>query len=183
MSTSHRLFVAITTAFAVALLWGCAANQGPRGSQTQAPEEQGGQMEGQTATPSGQDVSGGLGPLAGQSEDGSDGSNVVNRVIYFDFDSSEVKPQYRSLIEAHARYLQENPNVVSILEGHADEQGSREYNVALGNRRAEKVRQLMSIYGITRQQLHTLSYGEERPAVAGNDEASYAQNRRVEIVY
>jgi peptidoglycan-associated lipoprotein len=188
MSVCHRLFVAITTAFTVVLLSACAANQGPSGSRGQTPADQGGQgtQGGQfgAQTPgspgSGQSVSGGAGPQAGQSEDGS---GVVKRVIYFEFDSSKLKPEYRSIIEAHARYLQENPDIVSILEGHADEQGSREYNVALGNRRAETVRQLMSVYGITRQQLHTLSYGEERPAVAGSDEARYAQNRRVEIVY
>lgn len=183
MSASHRIYIAMTMIFIVALLSGCAANRDPSGSPGQMPADQGGQsIQNGGQTPSnGQGVpGGGTGPLVGQS---SDGSGVIKRVIYFDFDSSEVKPEYRPIIEAHARFLQENPNVVSILEGHADEQGSREYNVALGNRRAETVRQLMSLYGITLQQLHTLSYGEERPAVAGSDEASYAQNRRVEIVY
>jgi peptidoglycan-associated lipoprotein len=182
MCASHRIYLAITTIFTVVLLLGCAASQGPSGNQGQTPANQGGQNiqnEGQTPS-NGQGALSGAGPLAGQS---GDGSGVIKRVIYFDFDSSEVKPEYRPIIEAHARFLRENPNVVSILEGHTDEQGSREYNVALGSRRAETVRQLMSLYGITLQQLHTLSYGEERPAVAGSDEASYAQNRRVEIVY
>lgn len=176
----YRLFIAIRLLFITVLVVGCATNSGPRSSESQASGAQGMQMGGQTSTNSGQDVAGSTGSLAGSNEDGA---GVAKRVIYFEFDSSEIKPEYRSLIEAHARYLRENPNVVSILEGHADEQGSREYNVALGNRRAETVRQLMSVYGVTGQQLHTLSYGEERPAVAGSNEASYAQNRRVEIVY
>jgi peptidoglycan-associated lipoprotein len=181
MSALYKITVAIITLFIVVLLSSCAANQGPgRGSQGQVSNEQGVQVGGQTSAGSAQGVPGNAGPLAGQSEDES---GVVKRVIYFEFDSSQVRPEYRPIIEAHARYLQQNPNIVSILEGHADEQGSREYNVALGSRRAETVRQLMSVYGISNQQLHTLSYGEERPAVAGSDEASYAQNRRVEIVY
>lgn len=180
MRTFYRYFVSITTLFTLVLLSSCAANQGSPGSRGQAAGTQGVQMGGQNSTPSGQDVPGGSGSLAGQSEDES---GVAKRVIYFDFDSSQVRPEYRPVIETHARYLQQNPNVVTILEGHADEQGSREYNVALGSRRADSVRRLMSVYGVTGQQLHTLSYGEERPAVAGSDEASYAQNRRVEIVY
>ncbi|MEZ5582265.1 MAG: peptidoglycan-associated lipoprotein Pal [Candidatus Competibacteraceae bacterium] len=106
-----------------------------------------------------------------------------DRVIYFDFDSFEIRPEYRPTVEAHARYLLDNPGAATVLEGHADERGTREYNIALGERRAEAVRQLMSAYGISPQQVRTLSYGEERPAVDGRDESSYALNRRVEIVY
>ncbi|MEE4379155.1 MAG: peptidoglycan-associated lipoprotein Pal [Candidatus Competibacteraceae bacterium] len=106
-----------------------------------------------------------------------------DRVIYFAFDSFEVSPEYWPTIEVQARYLIENPSAATVLEGHADERGTREYNIALGERRAEAVRQVMIAYGVSPQQVRTLSYGEERPAVDGSSESSYAQNRRVEIVY
>jgi len=107
----------------------------------------------------------------------------ADRVIYFAFDSFEVRPEYWPTIEVQARYLIENPGAATVLEGHADERGTREYNIALGERRAEAVRQVMIAYGVSPQQVRTLSYGEERPAVDGSNESSYAQNRRVEIVY
>jgi peptidoglycan-associated lipoprotein len=106
-----------------------------------------------------------------------------DRVIYFDFDSYEVRPEYRPTLEVQARYLIANPAAATVLEGHADERGTREYNIALGERRANAVRQVMIAYGVAPQQIRTLSYGEERPAVDGRDESSYALNRRVEIVY
>ncbi len=105
------------------------------------------------------------------------------RVVYFAFDSAEIRPEDRPVIEAQARFLSANPGIVAVLEGHTDERGTREYNLALGEQRAEAVRRLMSAYGVAPNQLQTLSYGEERPAVPGQDEGSYAQNRRVEIVY
>lgn len=86
-------------------------------------------------------------------------------------------------MEVQARYLIKNPAAATVLEGHADERGTREYNIALGERRANAVRQLMIAYGVSPQQIRTLSYGEERPAVDGHDESAYALNRRVEIVY
>jgi peptidoglycan-associated lipoprotein len=107
----------------------------------------------------------------------------ADRVVYFDFDSAEIRADSRPVVEAQARYLAGNPSAATVLEGHADERGTREYNIALGERRANTVRQLMTAFGVSPQQIRTLSYGEERPAVDGGDEASYAQNRRVEIVY
>jgi peptidoglycan-associated lipoprotein len=86
-------------------------------------------------------------------------------------------------VEANARYLVANPSAATVLEGHSDERGSREYNIGLGERRAEAVRRQMAALGVAPQQMRTVSYGEERPAVAGHDEASYTQNRRVEITY
>lgn len=105
------------------------------------------------------------------------------RVIYFEYDSSEIRPEYRSAIEAHSRYLSQNPGTTITLEGHADERGSREYNLALGERRAQSVKQQMVILGVSSSQIRLVSYGEERPAVDGHDEASWQQNRRVEILY
>lgn len=105
------------------------------------------------------------------------------RVIYFEFDSDEVKPEYRSAVEAHAAYLAANSNTLVTLEGHADERGSREYNLALGERRAMAVRRQMVLLGASAGQVRTVSYGEERPVAFGHDEGSYALNRRVEIIY
>ena len=110
-------------------------------------------------------------------------SPLATRIIYFDYDSSEVQAQYRPVVEAHAKYLAANPNVSMTLEGHADERGSREYNLALGERRAESVKQQMTILGASSAQIKLVSYGEERPAVDGHDDYSWSQNRRVEIIY
>ena len=110
-------------------------------------------------------------------------SPLATRIIYFDFDSSEVQAQYRPVVEAHAKYLAANPNVSITLEGHADERGSREYNLALGERRAESVKQQMTVLGASSAQIRLVSYGEERPAIDGHDDYSWSQNRRVEILY
>lgn len=108
---------------------------------------------------------------------------LSQRVIYFDFDKSIVRAEYRQVIAAHARYFQTNGNVRVRLEGHADERGTREYNIGLGERRAQAVRQMLLLGGTSAGQVQTVSYGEERPAVRGEDEAAWSQNRRVEIVY
>ena len=105
------------------------------------------------------------------------------RTIYFELDSSEVPESQRATIEAHARYLSEHSGASITLEGHADERGSREYNIALGEQRANGVRQLMTLLGATSPQIRTISYGEERPAADGHDESSWQLNRRVEIIY
>lgn len=110
-------------------------------------------------------------------------SVLSNQVIYFDFDKSEIKPEYRSIVEAHAEYLAKNPSATVTLEGHADERGTREYNIALGDRRADAVQRLMTVLGVSGQQLRTVSYGEERPAANGHEESAWSKNRRVEIVY
>lgn len=110
-------------------------------------------------------------------------SPLSNRIIYFEYDSSEVLAQYRPTIEAHASYLASNPGVSVTLEGHADERGSREYNLALGERRAESVKRQMTVLGASDSQIRVVSYGEERPAVDGHDEYAWSQNRRVEILY
>lgn len=105
------------------------------------------------------------------------------RIIYFEYNSDEIRSEYRSTIEAHATYLSQNPETTITLEGHADERGSREYNLALGESRALAVKQQMLILGASSSQIRIVSYGEERPAVDGHDEAAWQQNRRVEILY
>ena len=108
---------------------------------------------------------------------------LANRIVYFDFDSSTIRSDDRAIVGAHSNYLAQHSNVKVALEGHADERGSREYNVALGERRATAVRQAMTLQGVSASQISTVSYGEERPSAMGHDEASWRMNRRVEIVY
>ncbi len=103
--------------------------------------------------------------------------------VYFDFDSSQIRDEYTAMLDAHARYLRDNPNVRVRLEGHTDERGTREYNIALGERRAESVRRALLLRGATRGQLSVVSYGEERPAVLGSGEEAWSRNRRVGLVY
>ena len=153
--------------------------------------------------PSGTTVDGDGGPVgeiggagsSGMSDDGiregsafgegmaGEGSLLGNRVIYFDFDRSDVLGDYSELLDAHGAYLADNPGARIRLEGHADERGSREYNIGLGERRAQAVRQRLMLNGASAVQLSTVSYGEERPAVLGSDEEAWALNRRVELVY
>jgi peptidoglycan-associated lipoprotein len=108
---------------------------------------------------------------------------LAKRTIYFDFDSSEIKGEGTDIVAAHAKYLATNPGTRVRLEGHTDERGSREYNIGLGERRAQSVRRALLLQGAADAQISTVSYGEERPAVAGHDEEAWAKNRRVEIVY
>jgi len=122
------------------------------------------------------------GTMAGGDVVGPDAS-LQNRVVYFDFDRSDVLPEYLELLERHGRYLVDNPSARIRLEGHTDEQGSREYNIGLGERRAQSVRQILLLQGVSAGQLNTVSYGEERPAVLGSDDETRALNRRVELVY
>ena len=103
--------------------------------------------------------------------------------IYFDYDSSEIRADFNDMLRAHAQQLARNANMRVRLEGHADERGSREYNIALGERRAQAVRQVLQLQGASSTQLSTVSYGEERPAELGHDDTSWAKNRRVELVY
>ena len=121
------------------------------------------------------------GPAFSQLDDPQSPLSV--RTIYFEYDSSEISSDYRSTVEAHSLYLQQNPSTSVILEGHGDERGSREYNLALGERRAKAVKQQMLLLGANSNQIKLGSYGEERPASDGHDESSWQQNRRVEILY
>ena len=107
----------------------------------------------------------------------------VSRIIYFDYDSNVIKPEFQRLIEQHAQYLKQNNARHVVVEGNTDERGGSEYNLALGQKRAEAVRRAMALLGVKDNQLEAVSFGKEKPAVQGNDEAAFAQNRRVEIAY
>ena len=104
-------------------------------------------------------------------------------VVYFDYDQADIKPEFNDLLAAHGRQLVANPSMNLRLEGHTDERGSREYNIGLGERRAQAVRRVLMLQGATANQLSTVSYGEERPAATGSDEEAWRLNRRVELAY
>lgn len=108
---------------------------------------------------------------------------LAKHTIYFDFDSSEIKGEGTDIVSAHAKYLAGHPNVKVRLEGNTDERGSREYNIGLGERRAQAVRRALLLQGASDAQISTVSYGAERPVDPGHDEAAWAKNRRVDIVY
>ncbi|MDI1309291.1 MAG: peptidoglycan-associated lipoprotein Pal [Methylotenera sp.] len=114
----------------------------------------------------------------------NDPSNILyKRSVYFAFDKFDINPEFRSLIEAHAKYLSEHPNASVRLEGNADDRGSREYNLSLGQKRAVAVKNAMNIYGVSDKQIETVSFGEEKPKALGDDETSWAENRRADITY
>ena len=110
-------------------------------------------------------------------------SSLAEKIIYFDFDQSTIREEFVDLIAAHGRYLATYSDVRVRLEGHADERGSREYNIALGEGRGVSVRRQLLLQGVNADQLEVISYGEELPAALGHDEGAWQQNRRVEIVY
>jgi peptidoglycan-associated lipoprotein len=111
------------------------------------------------------------------------GPTGVAKVVYFDFDSYVIRTEAQPIIEAHARYLRSDAKRHANLEGHTDEQGGREYNLALGQKRAEAVRKALNLLGVPDNQLEAVSFGKEKPAVAGATEDAYAKNRRVEFNY
>lgn len=111
------------------------------------------------------------------------GAENLQAVVYFAFDSSEITAQAANVLNQHANLLSSNPGAGVVIAGHTDERGSREYNIALGERRAQAARDYLAAQGVAVNNIRVISYGEERPAVAGNTEDAYAQNRRAELSY
>lgn len=110
-------------------------------------------------------------------------SPLSKRRLLFDYDSSAIRDEYRQVLEAHARFIKGNKDARSILQGHADERGSREYNLALGQRRAESVLKALNLLGVPEDQMEAVSFGEEKPVVEGHDESAWQENRRTEVLY
>jgi peptidoglycan-associated lipoprotein len=133
------------------------------GAQTAPAETTGGQFQGS--------------PLQDPS------SPLYKKVFYFPFDSSEIAAADRDVLAAHAKFLASNPGVKVVAEGHADERGTREYNLALGERRAQAVQRLLMLQGAAQGQSKVVTYGEERPVAVGHDESAWRLNRRVELLY
>ncbi len=110
-------------------------------------------------------------------------SILSQRSVYYDYDSYSVKNEYRELVMSHARYLRDNANSKVLLQGNTDDRGSREYNLALGQRRADGVKSMMTLSGARDAQVESVSLGEEKPSAVGHDESSWSQNRRTDIIY
>jgi peptidoglycan-associated lipoprotein len=165
-----------------ALLSGC-----PKKNNVVEPPTAGTQVPGSSGAAGDAASTRGLGGDANaQGANGMDANStgpLARKVIYFDFDKSEIKPEFADVVAAHARNLTAHPNLKMKLEGNTDERGTREYNIGLGERRAQAVRRALMLQGVAESQLTTVSFGAERPAVEGDDEAAWAQNRRVELVY
>jgi len=184
---------AILIAALLAVLAACA--NAPTTSQQQAPasveDRSPGQPGAQTQGIGSNQVSGvdltaqkqGAAPAGGKSPL-TDPSNILShRSIYYDFDQYDVKDEYRPLIEAHAAYLRAHPDAKVLIQGNTDERGSREYNVALGQRRADGVKRMLLLLGVKEDQVEAVSLGEEKPKALGTTEEAYAQNRRCDILY
>ncbi len=171
-----RRIIVIVLMAAALVLSGCASKRPKPAPETAAPAAgagaEGAGAAGANAEGGGEEETGG--PMAGL---------LATRTVYFDFDSAVIKGQGVDVVAAHAKYLAANPGARVRLEGNTDERGSREYNIGLGERRAQSVRQAMLLQGVSDSQITTVSYGEERPAVLGHTEAAWAKNRRVDIVY
>jgi peptidoglycan-associated lipoprotein len=165
----------IAIAAAAVLMAGCSQNTipDPEPTDTTYGEDAG-------ASTSGMD---GSDPYGGEEFGSEPSAGELTTVIFFEFDSSEVRPEDQEIVSRHAMQLTGNPGWRVRLEGHADERGSREYNIGLGERRAQAVRQMLLIQGVGPDQISTVSFGEERPVAFGSSESDYAQNRRVEFKY
>jgi len=167
----------------LALLAACASQQPAKdqgaqqsaasSSQTTAPT---------TASPDTRTAPGQQRPIAG-AQVNDPKSTLFQRSVYYDFDQYNIKTDYRNTVEAHARYLKDHPGANVTVEGNCDERGSREYNLALGQRRADGVKGMMTLLGVPERQIETVSFGEEKPRVPGHDEGAWSQNRRSDIVY
>jgi peptidoglycan-associated lipoprotein len=161
----------------VAALAGCATTDSQESSTTAATPggspSSSGPATGKAQPPArmGQGSGTGMGSGGGSQPD-------LKRSVYYEFDKYDVKPEYRALVESHARWLKSNPRARLTIEGNADEQGSREYNLALGQRRAESVTKMLTLMGAKAEQIEAVSYGEERPRVNSHDEKAWSENRR-----
>jgi peptidoglycan-associated lipoprotein len=178
----------IIGALVVAAIAGCSST----GTQDAAPVEDRGPTAttpatGGGATTSGATTAGVSGTPVGGAGAASalrDPNSILSkRSVYFDYDQFVIKDEYKALVEAHAKYLQANRSARATLQGHTDERGTREYNIALGQKRADAVKKLMLLLGASEIQIETVSFGKEKPRREGHDEASWTENRRVDILH
>lgn len=179
-----RLILAVA---ASAILAACSSTP-TKEQEGAAVEDRGGaSASSQQQKPSTQSTGPTSKPLESSSMSGNplkDPSNILSkRSVYFELDSNVVKEEFKPVVSAHARYLQQNRAAKMTVQGNADERGSREYNIALGQRRADAVKQAMQLLGAQADQIETVSFGEEKPKATGHDEASWYENRRADIVY
>jgi peptidoglycan-associated lipoprotein len=177
----------LALAMTVALMTGCSSDEettlgdAAQGTDASTAGYNDGSMSG-SQFGSGSGLSSGSGSHLGP--EFSDPNNPLSKqTIYFELDSSQVKQEFVPVVAAHASYLASHPQQHVILSGHADERGSSEYNIALGEQRAKSVERMMRSQGVTASQLEVVSYGEEKPAVSGSGESAWQMNRRVEVGY
>ena len=171
----------LSAAFIAVVLAGCQSTP----TQESAPVED---KSATATTPGGASTGGtsstGVSGTSGTSNPLRDPSNILSkRSVYFDFDSYVVRDEFKPLVEAHGRYLQSNRNARMTIQGNADERGSHAYNLALGQRRADSVKRMMTLLGATDTQIETVSFGKEKPRNQGHDEVAWAENRRDDMVY
>jgi peptidoglycan-associated lipoprotein len=165
-----------------AALYGCATTES-QDSSTSAGTPSAGKPSASTSTgsPSGGQVGSRSAATSGPGAASGMQRPDMKRSVYYEFDKYDVKPEYRTLVESHARWLKANPQAKLVIEGNADERGSREYNVALGQRRAESVTKMLMLLGAKADQIEAVSWGEEKPRSGGHDESSWSENRRADF--
>ena len=171
MITFKRLSIALSVA---ALVAGCSS--GVKLDETPVEDRTATNTAGSASNVPNVDVS-------GSQIDADGGPRGVGRVVYFDFDSFVVKPDAQAMVDTHASFIKADPARKVTIEGHTGERGGREYNLALGQKRAEAVHRSLGLLGVNDSQVEAVSFGEEKPAAAGNSEDAHAQNRRAEISY
>jgi peptidoglycan-associated lipoprotein len=172
MRALQLLLIVVTTA----ALMGCPKKPQTLPDSSSTPTDAGANTSGS----SGSDIS--SSPLTAEQRE-IEQLRQLGLVILFDYDRADIRPEYVNVVAANAKFLNGNASRKVRLEGHSDERGSREYNIGLGERRAQAVRRALMLQGVTESQITTVSYGEERPAVQGSDESAYSKNRRVELSY
>jgi len=177
-----NLFGTAAIAMVVALLAGCGSTP-PGAEQSGAPVED---RTGKAKSPDASLVT----TVTADKLDGTgiaalnDPKNILSkRSVYFDYDSFTVKDEYKALVEAHAKFLAGQPKMKMLIQGNADERGSREYNLALGQKRADAVKKMLLLLGTREEQIESVSLGEEKPKNSGHDEAAWAENRRGDMLY
>jgi len=181
----QTVFIALVAAVAA----GCASQQtteeaASSGTQTSASTQPapGGAQASPTEQPAATSGSQ-MASTAASSQGSSAMSPSADRSVYYDFDKAIVKDEFRSVIESHGGYLSAHPGAKVTIEGNCDERGSREYNLALGQRRADSVKAKLKLLGVGEAQIETVSWGKEKPKAQGHNESAWAQNRRSDIVY
>jgi len=177
----HLAKISKIVAFSLSVAWftGCASDTSSTTEQPTPPPQ-----PTTIKSPSSSATTTGMGTDSAMSSQEKMEANLrETTVFYFDFDQATVRSDSKAALAAHARFLAANPSVKAVLEGHADERGTREYNLALGERRAKAIQSFMAVQGVSRAQTETISYGEEKPAMMVSSDSAWSQNRRVELKY
>lgn len=172
----------LAVALSIVVIAGCSSTGGTQDGDAYGSQD--GSSMGSGTSGTGTGTSGQYGSSTGSGAGQQADSRIPEvRTIYFDYDRDTIKSEYESVVMGHARYLRANSNAQVVLHGHTDERGTREYNMALGERRARAVQRFLNIQGVSPSQMSVVSYGEERPAASGQSDSAYSQNRRVVFNY